>query len=95
LPEGYWDLLYMSWNYNFKVTRDLIPILTGGIRNGFARNIVKIMIDKTFSSIDDIFRNLKETKGESSKMFSKINLNNTVGVLKAIYWLVRLAAKPQ
>ena len=95
LPEGYWDLLYMSWNYNFKVTRDLIPILTGGIRNKFARNVVKTMINKTFSSIDDIFRNLKETKGEYSKTFSKINLNNTVGIIKAIYWLIRLSAKPQ
>ena len=95
LPQNYWDLLYISWKYNLKVTRDLIPILTGGIKNKFARKIVQMMIDKIFSNIEFVFLNLKETKGEAAKMFSNINLNNTIGVLKAIYWLIRITAKPQ
>ncbi|MEM0374538.1 MAG: radical SAM protein, partial [Sulfolobales archaeon] len=28
LPKNYWDLLYISWRYNLKVTRKLIPVLT-------------------------------------------------------------------
>ncbi|BCU71529.1 B12-binding domain-containing radical SAM protein [Stygiolobus caldivivus] len=95
LPQGYWDLLYMAWKYNLKVTRELIPILTGGIKNKLVRNIVKVMINKTFSNIEDIFKGFKETKGELSRTFSNINLNNTMGVIKAIYWLFRLSAKPQ
>ena len=94
LPKNYWDLLYISWKYNMKVTRDLIPILTGGIKNRVVKKVVQLMIDKIFSSIEHIFWNLKETKGEYAKTFSNIDLNNTVGVLKAVYWLIRIAAKP-
>ncbi|BDC18181.1 radical SAM protein [Acidianus sp. HS-5] len=95
LPSNYWDLLYIAWHYDLKVTRDLIPILTGGIRNKVAKKLVKMMIDKIFSNIDYIFLQLKNTKGEFSKTFSQINLNNTLGAIKAIYWLIRVAAKPQ
>lgn len=52
------------------------------------------MVNKTFSSIDDIFGNLKETKGGYSKTFSKIILNNTVDIIKSVYWLIRLTVKP-
>ncbi|BAB67510.1 B12-binding domain-containing radical SAM protein [Sulfurisphaera tokodaii] len=95
LPSKYWDLLYMSWKYNFKITRQLIPILTSGIKNNVAKRIVKIMIDRVFDSIDQIFYELKETKGKKSMEFSSINLNNTIGVIKSIYWLTRLAFKNQ
>ncbi|MQL55781.1 B12-binding domain-containing radical SAM protein [Acidianus ambivalens] len=95
LPQNYWDLLYISWHYDLKVTRDLIPILTGGIKNKLVRKFVQIMIDKIFSNIDYIFLQLKNTKGEFSKTFSQINLNNTLGVIKSIYWLIRITAKPQ
>ncbi|MCI2414059.1 MAG: B12-binding domain-containing radical SAM protein [Candidatus Aramenus sp.] len=94
LPEDYWDLLYISWKYNLKVTRELVPILTGGIRNKFVKRLVVTMINKTFSNIEEIFKALKETKGEYSKTFSNVNLNSIIGVIKAIYWLVRLSAKP-
>jgi len=95
LPSKYWDLLYISWNYDFKITRELIPILTGGIKNKVVKSIVKLMIDKVFNSIDQIFYELKQTKGKKSIEFSNINLNNTIGVIKAIYWLTKLAFKPQ
>lgn len=52
------------------------------------------MIDKIFSSIDFVFMQLKETKGEHAKIYSQVNLNNLTGVLKSIYWLIRLTAKP-
>ena len=93
LPSRYWDLLYISWKYNFDTTRRLIPILTSGIKNKVAKKIVQIMIDKVFSSINDIFYQLKETRGKKSLEFKDINLNTTVGVLKAVYWLVRLSFK--
>lgn len=94
LPKNYWDLLYLSWHYDLKITRELVPILTNGIKNKIARRIVKMMIDKIFASIDNVFLDLKNTKGEVAKTFSQININNTIGVIKAIYWLIRLAAKP-
>lgn len=94
LPKNYWDLLYISWHYDLKITRELIPILTNGIKNKIVRKIVRTMIDKIFASIDNVFLELKNTKGEAAKNFSQINLNNTIGLIKSIYWLIRLAAKP-
>ncbi|AOL15934.1 radical SAM protein [Sulfolobus sp. A20] len=94
LPSRYWDLLYISWKYDLKITREMIPILTGGIKNKFAQGIVKYMIDRVFDSIEWVFLQLKETKGRYAYNFSNINLNNTLGVIKSIYWLFRLAFKP-
>ncbi len=91
LPKNYWDLLYISWRYNLKITRKLIPNLTGGIKNRFVRSIVAHMIDRIFSNIEWIFRGLKETKGSIAYTFSKIDLDNIVGLLRSIYWLVRLS----
>ncbi|MEM4971346.1 MAG: radical SAM protein [Sulfolobales archaeon] len=90
LPKNYWDLLYISWRYNLKITRKLIPNLTGGIKNKFVRSIVSQMIDRIFDNIEWIFRGLKETRGTMAYMFSNINLDNFLGVLRSIYWLTRL-----
>lgn len=51
------------------------------------------MIDRIFNSIEWIFHELRLTKGESSLQFSKISLDNTLGVLRSIYWLARLTFK--
>lgn len=95
LQSKYWDLLYVSWNYNLKITRRLVPVLTSGIKSKVIKSIVGLMINKIFESIDNIFYELKVTKGKKSMEFSNINLNNTIGTIRAIYWLTRLAFKNQ
>ncbi|MEM1630395.1 MAG: radical SAM protein, partial [Saccharolobus sp.] len=77
-----------------KITREMIPILTGGIGNKFSQKIVKYMIDRIFDSIEWVFLKLKETEGRYAYTFANININNTIGVIKSIYWLFRLAFKP-
>jgi radical SAM superfamily enzyme YgiQ (UPF0313 family) len=94
MPTRYWDVLYISWKYDLQITREMIPILTGGIKNKFAQRTVQYMIDKIFYSIEWVFKQLKETQGKYAYTFASINLNNTTGVIKAIYWLFRLAFKP-
>ena len=94
LPSKYWDLLYISWNYDLKITRKLAPVITNKVKSKIVMKIEQYMIDKIFSSIDQIFYELKQTKGKKSLEFSNINLNNTIGVIKSIYWLIRLAFKP-
>ena len=32
LPSGYWELLYMSWKYDFGVIKDLIPVMARSMR---------------------------------------------------------------
>lgn len=93
LPARYWDLLYISWRWNLKVIRDSIPTFTGGLGNKVAQRLVQYMIDRVFDSIEWVFKELRDTKGESSLKYSTLNLNNTVGVLKSIYWLTRLTFK--
>ncbi len=91
LPKNYWDLLYISWKYNLKITRKLIPSLTAGIKNIFIRSLVAHMIDRIFENIEWIFKGLKETKGAMAMTFSNIDLNNFLGVLRSIYWLTRIS----
>jgi len=95
MPKGYWDLLFISWKYDLKITRQLIPVLTNGIHNKVIKGIINLIIDKLFSNIEYIFLKLKETKGRESYSFSNINLNNFIGIIKSIYWLMRLSFKPQ
>ncbi|MBP1357339.1 MAG: B12-binding domain-containing radical SAM protein [Sulfolobus sp.] len=94
LPSKYWDLLYISWKYDLKITRDLAVVITWRIRNKFIRNILQGMIDKIFNHLENIFRELKDTKGMKSLEFRNINLNSTVGVVWSIYELFRLSVKP-
>ncbi len=90
-PTRYWDLLYISWKYDLKITREMIPILTGGINNKFIQKVIQYMIDRIFNSIEWVFLQLKETDGKYAYNFAKVNLNNSIGVIKAIYWLFKLA----
>ena len=52
------------------------------------------MIDRIFNSIEWVFLQLKETDGKYAYNFAEVNLNNSIGVIKAIYWLFKLAFKP-
>jgi len=94
MPTRYWDLLYISWKYDLKITREMIPILTGGINNKFIQKVIQYMIDRIFNSIEWVFLQLKETDGKYAYNFAEVNLNNSIGVIKAIYWLFKLAFKP-
>ncbi|HLI46668.1 MAG TPA: radical SAM protein [Geobacterales bacterium] len=93
MPRNYWDLLYISWKYNFKITRKLVPALTSNIKNKMINRLAKFMIDKIFDNIEWVFLQLKETKGLSSLNYRNINLNNTIGVIRALTWLFRLGFK--
>lgn len=94
MPKNYWDLLYISWSYNLKITRKLIPTLTGGIKNKIINKLTNLMIDKIFNNIEWIFYQLRETKGLSSLNYSGLNLNNIIGIIKSITWLFKLSFKP-
>lgn len=94
LPQAYWDLLYMSWKYDLKVTRSLVPTLTWGMQNRFVRWVVQNMIDRIFNQIEWVFSELKQTRGRSSLKYKDLNLNTTLGVIKSVYWLLRVAFKP-
>ena len=72
----------------------MIPILTGGINNKFIQKVIQYMIDRIFNSIEWVFLQLKETDGKYAYNFAEVNLNNSIGVIKAIYWLFKLAFKP-
>ncbi|MEM0072671.1 MAG: radical SAM protein [Metallosphaera sp.] len=92
LPSRYWDLLYVSWTYNMKTTRKLAPRLAG---KGLTGKLVKFMIDRVFSSIEWFFRDLKESKGRKTLEFSTVNVNNTLGTIRAIVELSKLSFKKE
>lgn len=94
MPENYWDLLYISWKYNFDTTRKLIPVLTHNIKRALYKKFVQFMIDRVFTSIEGVFQSLKETRGKKAYEFAAINLDSALGTIKSVYWLMRLAFKP-
>ena len=51
--------------------------------------ITNTMTDKIFSHIENVFLELKETRGMKAKDFSRIDLNNVMGVFRSIYWIGR------
>jgi len=87
LPGKYWELLYISWSYDLKMSREMIPEMTKRMGNSVSRHIVNLMTDRIFSRIDGIFKELAESHGKKAYEFSDINLNSTLGFLKSIYWL--------
>ncbi|QGA68189.1 B12-binding domain-containing radical SAM protein [Sulfolobus sp. E11-6] len=91
LPSRYWDLLYLSWKYDLKITRRLGNAIAYTSKNPFIRSIVTYMIDKVFNTIEWYFERLKETKGKSALEYKDLNLNTTYGVIWSIFQLFKLA----
>jgi hypothetical protein len=87
LPGKYWELLYIAWSYDLKMSREMLPEMTKRMGNSVSRHIVNLMTDRIFSRIGGIFKELAESHGQKAYEFSDINLNSTIGFLKSIYWL--------
>jgi radical SAM superfamily enzyme YgiQ (UPF0313 family) len=90
MPDAFWDITYVSWRYNLRVTRRLVPILLQNVRSRLVRGVVSRMIDRVFASIEWLFDELRRTRGEFSERLARINLDTAFGALKAVYWLVRV-----
>lgn len=89
LPKGYWDLLYISWKHDLQMTRIMMPDMTYRMPSKTASMIVNTMTDKIFAHIENVFRELKETRGMKASEFSKIDLNNVLGLFRSMYWISR------
>ena len=89
LPKGYWDLLYTSWKYDLQITRIMMPEMTKKMQSRTVEIITNTMTDKIFSHIENVFLELKETKGMKARDFSRIDLNNVMGIFRSIYWIGR------
>lgn len=87
LPSKYWELLYISWKNDLEVTRRMLPDMTRRMDSRVTRFLVNTVMDKTFSHIDGIFRQLMETRGRKAYDYRDINLNSVFGVLRSMYWL--------
>ena len=91
LPERFWDIVYVSWRHNLRVTRRLAPVLLQNVRNRIVRRVVGYMIDRVFRSIEWLFEWLRETRGRGARELARISLDGGLGMLKAVYWLTRIA----
>ncbi len=91
LPEGYWDLLYESWKYDFRTTKQVIPNMVKRM-NPVTRRIIDLMNGAVFDNLDKIFKQLAVTKGKKSADFANINMNTITGFLKTVYWITRYTA---
>ncbi len=87
LPTKYWELLYTSWKYDLKITREIMPEMTKRFSNHMLGNIVNLMTDKIFTHIENVFKELMETNGMKSRDYSQIDLNNLMGLIKSMYWI--------
>lgn len=87
LPSKYWELLYVAWSYDLKISKMMLPEMTKRMGNSISRYIVNLMTDKIFSRIDNVFKELAETKGKKAYDYSDIDLNSLTGFLRTLYWL--------
>ena len=94
LPSKYWDLLYICWKNDLEVTRNMLPHMTKRMGSKVTRFIVNMVMDRTFSHIEGVFRELMETRGLKAYDYSDVNLNSLTGLLKSMYWLGLTAFKP-
>lgn len=89
LPSKYWELLYLSWKNDLRVTREVFPDMTGRMFSSTLRGIVNLLMDRTLAHVEEVFKELMETKGEKAYEYSLIDLNSITGVLRSIYWFFR------
>ncbi|MEM1614001.1 MAG: radical SAM protein [Thermoplasmatales archaeon] len=89
LPSKYWDILYLSWKNDIRVTREVLPHMTGRMFSKTLRGIVNLLMDRTLAHVEQVFKDLMETKGEKSYEFSAIDLNSIGGIFRSMYWLFR------
>jgi radical SAM superfamily enzyme YgiQ (UPF0313 family) len=89
LPSKYWELLYLSWKNDLEVTREIFPLMTGRMSSRILRGIVDLLMDKTLSHVEGVFRELMETGGRKAYDYSQIDLNSIGGLFRSIYWLFR------
>ena len=94
LPTKYWELLYISWKNDLQVTRQMLPEMTKRMGSGITRFIVNMVMDRTFSHIENVFRELMETNGKKAYDYSNVDLNSVTGVLRTMYWLGLTAFLP-
>ncbi|MGC8608447.1 MAG: B12-binding domain-containing radical SAM protein, partial [Thermoplasmata archaeon] len=90
IPAKYWDILYVSWKHSIKVTKELFPLLTSDMDNPLVQWMVRNLNDRVFSGVENIFRELGESKGKVAEKFGKVNFDNFTGFAKTIYFLARL-----
>lgn len=97
LPSKYWELLYVSWKNDLEITRRMLPDMTERMNSRVTRFIVNTVMDKTFSHIDNVFRQLMETEGRKAYDYKDINLNSVFGLIRSMYWLglTTFMGKPQ
>ncbi|MGC8645673.1 MAG: B12-binding domain-containing radical SAM protein [Thermoplasmata archaeon] len=89
LPSKYWDLLYLSWKNDLRVTREIFPYMTGRMFSRTLRGIVNLLMDRTLAHVEEVFKELMETRGEKAYEYSSIDLNSLTGVFRSMYWLFR------
>jgi len=87
IPDRYWDILYASWRHSIKVTRDLLPLLTTEMPNPIIKWIVQNMNERVFSGVENIFKELADTRGKAALGFSKMEFNSALGIIRALYYL--------
>lgn len=91
LPSRYWDLLYIAWQRDLKIARELQPVFTSRMRNPIARRIMEVLTERTTQSVDRIFRELQATRGHKSYDFTPYHFDTTLGAMKSVYVLTRSA----
>lgn len=87
LPSNYWDLLQLCWNHDLKVIRRMVPDLTYRMGHPLIRTLTGIMMDRIFSGIDNVFEQLRDTKGKKAIEYSNIQLESLFGTMKSIYFI--------
>ncbi|MCL5731106.1 MAG: B12-binding domain-containing radical SAM protein [Candidatus Thermoplasmatota archaeon] len=92
LPESYWELLYVSWKNDIDLIRRMIPDLTYRMNSAFMHKITGTMMDRIFGSIENMFRDLMETRGKKAMDYGRYDLGSAMGLFRSFFKLIRSPA---
>jgi radical SAM superfamily enzyme YgiQ (UPF0313 family) len=91
LPTRYWDLLYVAWQRDLKLARELTATVTNRIKSRIADRFFRMVADRFGESLLRIFAELSATRGRLSHEFRSIDLNRPFGWLRMAYWTMQAA----
>ncbi len=92
LPSRYWDLLYLCWERDLKLARDMVPGFVSRMTSPLARRVTTTLVERLWPHVLRFFEQFPETHGRSALRYREVRLDGVIGALRSMFWLTRAAS---
>lgn len=84
MPEAVWELLYISWSYSMRFTREIYHQLFRHVKNQLMKRLIERLLPAILNLLEGSFRQIRKDPRIILKAYSRINLHSIRGVLNII-----------